>query len=520
VTSRPHFGQVLFNGTGLSSVASIPPALPRQARADPRRAPQLVDGNRARRRIGAPCLKAFHVQPETDWWEGDAEQEAFELGLLHRARTVGAAACHVNDHLGGYSSESDTIPPGGAALNTWLAQANPDTFDVDTYLHLLKSGTWTVHQAHLAPKMKAGDRIYVWRAAGRKKGNSGVHASGWLTGEPKEQPDDEVAIPLWRVTQPRIALRVRWTLDRVAKQGEVIQVKWLADDPVLAGLRILHMKNETNYLLTTRQADRLAALWQNTGKDWTRAESLAGLWAYHHTYGGTVSKKTGSPVALVAERIGRVVGGVYNKVMNFRSIDPRDEREGLAGAGATDRAVWRDFYGEGTKTIREGSLDAEFNSLWPSGSEREPEAETLEEGVSVGSGRGGQGFVSDARVRKVIEQRAMDIAEAHYVALFPTVENTANTKPYDLRCTGPSGEVRVEVKGSTGNGSDVLLTVGEVDNAHCAAWRTDLFLVSHIEVEQTAEGPRATGGRTRVLERWNPKPGDLHPVIYRYIVPE
>jgi hypothetical protein len=46
--------------------------------------------------------------------------------------------------------------------------------------------------------------------------------------------------------------------------------------------------------------------------------------------------------------LGRAVSGVYNKVMNFRAIDPRDERSGMSGGGETDRRVWSEFYDEAT----------------------------------------------------------------------------------------------------------------------------------------------------------------------------
>jgi hypothetical protein len=36
--------------------------------------------------------------------------------------------------------------------------------------------------------------------------------------------------------------------------------------------------------------------------------------------------------AAVTVKIGRAVTGVYNKVMNFRSVDPRDNRAGMSRA--------------------------------------------------------------------------------------------------------------------------------------------------------------------------------------------
>lgn len=107
---------------------------------------------------------------------------------------------------------------------------------------------------------------------------------------------------------------------------EIVRREGLMDDPVLAGLMILKMANQTNYAIDPEHARRLEALWRNTGRDWTEAESIAGLWAYLHTIGGEVSRKPGSPVVEVALRIGRAVGGVYNKVMNFRHLDLRISR--------------------------------------------------------------------------------------------------------------------------------------------------------------------------------------------------
>jgi hypothetical protein len=212
-------------------------------------------------------------------------------------------------------------------LATWIFQGNPNQFDIDTYLSRARSITWSVKQKHFAERMAPGDRVFLWRAAGQKKDVRGVVASGWLTERPRVQPADPVARDLWHVPSSGRALAVRLEVDRVANAKEVIQADWLADDPILHDLRILLLRNETDFLLSGPHTARLTRLWENIGRDWTRAESLAGLWAYDHTYGQSVSRKPGSPVAVVARRIGRVVSGVYNKGMNFRAIDPRDDRQ-------------------------------------------------------------------------------------------------------------------------------------------------------------------------------------------------
>lgn len=97
---------------------------------------------------------------------------------------------------------------------------------------------------------------------------------------------------------------------------------------------------------------------------WTRDEAVAGLWAYTQTYGQPVSRLPGSPVATVALKIGRAVSGVYAKVINFRSLDPRAEGQGMSGAGETDRAVWREFYDAVSSILRSEALSHEFARLW------------------------------------------------------------------------------------------------------------------------------------------------------------
>ena len=101
---------------------------------------------------------------------------------------------------------------------------------------------------------------------------------------------------------------------------------WFLEDPVLRDLPNLRMAAGTNYAIDPRQADRLLALWNRTGRDWTRNESVAGLWAYAQTYGQPVSRLAGSPVAEVALALGRAVSGVYNKLMNFRACCSRSSR--------------------------------------------------------------------------------------------------------------------------------------------------------------------------------------------------
>src|SRR6516165_495599 len=209
-------------------------------------------------------------------------------------------------------------------MRTWIFQGNPDDFDLDAYLATAPIRfPWLV--TRYGDEISAGDRVYIWRTQGKQKGIAGLIAEAEVIARVALLPESPDAIPFWRAdasaameVRPRTLLR----LVRVATPREVIRRDWCEEDPVLRTLPNLKMAAATNYPLAREQAERLAALWNRTGHDWTRDESVAGLWAYARTFGGPVSRLPGSPVADVALQIGRAISGVYNKVMNFRHLDP------------------------------------------------------------------------------------------------------------------------------------------------------------------------------------------------------
>jgi predicted HNH restriction endonuclease len=153
---------------------------------------------------------------------------------------------------------------------------------------------------------------------------------------------------------------------RVANKREVLKRDWLVEDPLLSEMLVITQRTGTNFSTTAKQEARLSALWDATGKDWTRDEVIAALWAYAKTYGQPISKKRGSPVSDVAALIGRAVSSVYNKLMNLRAIDPREHRAGFESNAATDEAVWEEFYDSATSSLKTFALEQEFQRLWKS----------------------------------------------------------------------------------------------------------------------------------------------------------
>lgn len=252
------------------------------------------------------------------------------------------------------------------ARQSWLFQANPDQFDIDAFLATRPpSFLWVVtrYKDRIAP----GDQVFIWRAAGTESSTpSGIIAEAVVVTKPTRQPDDDLSLPFWRTPQSSAveADRARLQVLRVASIRERLRRDWLREDPVLKDLLILKMANATNYELNPEHSARLNALWSKTGRDWNYSESVAGLWAYQKTYGGEVSRVPDSPVATVALRIGRAVSGVYNKVMNFRAIDPRETRAGMSGGSTVDRNVWAQFFDFSLGTVRVDELEREFERLW------------------------------------------------------------------------------------------------------------------------------------------------------------
>ena len=254
-------------------------------------------------------------------------------------------------------------------MNYWIFQGNPDTFNVDAYLNSNTEILWTVRQKHLAEDMRQGDEVFIWRASGKRQGVAGIVAIGELAGDPTLMQDDPASRDLWVEEDPEsLRLRVRISLGKVSTGAkQIVRRDWLRDDPVASQLRILKLSAETNYRISQNEAQRIAILARNTGRDWNREESIAGLWAYAHTLDKPVSKLAGAPVTSVALSIGRTVSGVYNKVMNFRAIDPNDDRAGFSRKSQVDDEVWSEFFDTSTQRIQRARLDEAYGNLWGAG---------------------------------------------------------------------------------------------------------------------------------------------------------
>jgi hypothetical protein len=128
---------------------------------------------------------------------------------------------------------------------------------------------------------------------------------------------------------------------------------------------------------------------------------------------------------------------------------------------------------------------------------------------------GGQGFGLTPKERKAVEDHAMARAKAYYRKLgWTKVDDVSKNRPHDLLCTKGRGKLCVEVKGTTGPGDSVVLTRNEVK--HAKENRSALVIVSGISLSGSKTNPKASGGRIRVEDPFNPEDKRLNAIAYDY----
>lgn len=159
----------------------------------------------------------------------------------------------------------------------------------------------------------------------------------------------------------------------------------------------------------------------------------------------------------------------------------------------------------------------------PSELEVPPPVGEAEEAVNDAAGkvarRGrGQGFQLDQQAKAAIEAHAMNLATEHY-SLGWAVEDVHGRESHDLICYRGDEVKHVEVKGTTTDGAEVILTPNEVRHAQDYPG-TALFVVSNIVLERAEDGAViAAGGQRHCYDPWRLDEEALTPVGFRYQVP-
>lgn len=127
----------------------------------------------------------------------------------------------------------------------------------------------------------------------------------------------------------------------------------------------------------------------------------------------------------------------------------------------------------------------------------------------------GQGFSTTAAVRRAVELRAMEVARALLASTWEEIVDVSAREPFDFLCRSGARVLHVEVKGTTQDGSVILLTRNEVEHARTHPESTALIVVSHIEVrEKSGTQPVASGGQVQHIQPWHVDEAVLVPLTY------
>lgn len=125
-------------------------------------------------------------------------------------------------------------------------------------------------------------------------------------------------------------------------------------------------------------------------------------------------------------------------------------------------------------------------------------------------------FMDDPLKRKAIEQAAVLHAIAHYKS--QGYEVTEYGKPFDLLCKKDHEIIHVEVKGSTSKANKVILTRNEVIDCKNPEWRSDLYILENIILDNASGQWIGSGGNAIRFENWTIDETLLSPLQFEYTI--
>ena len=130
--------------------------------------------------------------------------------------------------------------------------------------------------------------------------------------------------------------------------------------------------------------------------------------------------------------------------------------------------------------------------------------------------KSGQGFGLSADERKAVEGRAMKVAADYLKGEGYEIADVSKKCSYDFKATKDGKSCIVEVKGTTGSGTEIILTANEVA-AHQESHPENFLIVVHsIELDRRTKPPRADGGVLSATTPWRIDQSALVPICFRY----
>lgn len=127
------------------------------------------------------------------------------------------------------------------------------------------------------------------------------------------------------------------------------------------------------------------------------------------------------------------------------------------------------------------------------------------------------GFQSNPRIRRAVEQYAMNWALKRLQQLGLKPVDTHKTKPYDFLCKTAGADLYVEVKGTQDSGRSISLTPNEVK--HARQHKNSALFIVHSVMVKGRKNPSVSRGREIFLPQWDISQGTLEPRGYVFSLP-
>ena len=139
----------------------------------------------------------------------------------------------------------------------------------------------------------------------------------------------------------------------------------------------------------------------------------------------------------------------------------------------------------------------------------------LSSALSRGSTKGMR-FGLTAKERSAVEKRAMKVAADWLRANGYTYTDVSHNCSFDYEAQKGNDTFIVEVKGSTGPLTSILLTKNEVAIHTERHPMNILLLIDNIDLDRSRSTPKASGGCLRVIAPWVIEHSHLSPLSYSY----
>jgi hypothetical protein len=156
-----------------------------------------------------------------------------------------------------------------SSIQGWIFQGNPDKFDIDDYLSRYPLRTYWLNQGYYNDRISIGVRVFLWRAGGKGKAESGIIAIGEVVELPTPRKDVQYPVAssptdVWRATPAspeESVVGIRLEELRLTDNEKMILRKEVKDNKNFIRHKLVTANTGTVFALDETQTRELERLW-------------------------------------------------------------------------------------------------------------------------------------------------------------------------------------------------------------------------------------------------------------------